>query len=771
MVKYHYAEKYQAWENDFATTIEGNNAMTTVKALDGNRFAGISHRSQRLAASAGAAMLALCASLSAWGDGAETMRIQSMADTYLLCDGNQLIDTGYYANHTTKVVMEYEIPETNKLNRFLFGNSGDGFPFGMYYQTGLQRFVYGTDSGSTSWKNSTIPCGLKQRFTATLDSKGGTISISSGGVSLYSESMTGTRTHANSETMKIFGSNAGTVCGCDVKLYSFAIYDDGTLVRDFIPYGRGAVTGLLDKCSGKVYTDTKNVSGHPFTIGTDDGYVWSKDSNRACLDTGYTANSQSKVEIDFSLTEADTAKQCVFSTGYGNSTLALYVNGTTNFAWACQDDTTAWNDAATVWHDTGVAADGARWTFAIDVPNRSVALVQGNGTTNYTAVIDAPPAKSASYSLKLFMDATNHTEKVFGINPASVRLYGLKIWDGATLARDYSPRLVDNVPGIYDAVNDVFIKSVSERGLSFGGDIACTSAFGSSGLAGNADAYLEFTGLQSINTGYTPTRNSRLVMDYGVFDRMPSTSSARCFFAANATDSFYLYYNKAASSQFYQYPGGSTASITDCFECRFKLDINLTNKTNTATLTFGDTNITKDFSKLKDSLELESIFIGSLRNGNSRGTFRLYSFAIYEYGSDTPSHFYTPCMIDGVAGLWDSCDKVFKQDVRGAAAFGIGGAGANGGGMTFLEHPQDCIVKKGRTVTLEAYAPGAVGYQWLKNGEVVEGATGRTLEVSWQSRAKADAYQCVSYYSIFGYGVSDAAYVGSAPTGMFIIFR
>ena len=727
--------------------------------------------------SAGAAMLALCALLPVYGDEAGISRIRSVADTYLQGDGNQLIDTGYCASHATKVVMEYEIPEINTNNRFIFGNSGDGFAFGMYYQTGLQRFVYGTDSGKVYWKNSQVPCGLKQRFTATLDSKNGRISIESGGVSLYNESMSGVRTQTNSVTMKIFGANNGLACGCDVKLYSFAIYDDGTLVRDFIPYGRDAVTGLLDRCSGKVYTDTKNVSGYPFSIGTDDGYVCAEKGNAQCLDTGYTANPQSKVEIDFSLTDADTANQCVFSTGYGGSTLSLYVNAEKNFAWVCQDGAVKWDDPATVWHDTFVAADGARRTFEIDVPNKTVVLKSGDGTVNYTGVIDTPLSMNAPHSLTLFMDVTNHSERTVhtdradGINSASVRLYGLKIHDGATIVRDYSPRLVDNVPGIYDAVNGTFVNSVSSKGLHFGGDLACSSA---SGVGGNADAYIEFTGSQSINTGYIPTRNSRLVMDYGVFDRSAGTTSARCFFAANSsTDNFYLYYNKSATSQFYEYPGGKTASLAQLSEGRFKLDINLTNKTDTAKLTQGGTVVaTADFKNLKDSLELASLCIGSLPNGNSRGTFRLYSFAIYEYGSETPIHFYTPSMMDGEIGLWDSCDKVFKANTREVdAVFLIGGAGVSGGGMTFLEQPQGCVVKRDQTAVLSAYAPGAVGYQWLKNGEIVEGATGPTLEVSYGTSRKADTYRCISHYAVFGYGVSEEAVVEKQRDGMRIILR
>ena len=252
-----------------------------------------------------------------------------------------------------------------------------------------------------------------------------------------------------------------------------------------------------------------------------------------------------------------------------------------------------------------------------------------------------------------------------------------------------------------------------------------------------------------------------------------SISSGSTTSSSNLTDNFYLYYNKAATSQTYQYPGGSTAGLASLSEGRFKLDINLTNKTNTATLTLGDTVVaTKDFSKLKDSLELASLCIGSLPNGNSRGTFRLYSFAIYEYGSDTPSHFYTPCMMEGVSGLWDSCDKVFKPNTReGGAAFLIGGAGVNGGGMTFLEQPQGCIVKRDQAVVLSAYAPGAVGYQWLKNGEIVEGATGPTLEVSYDESGKTDTYQCISHYAIFGYGVSAEAQVEKQKQGLAVIIR
>ena len=70
-----------------------------------------------------------------------------------------------------------------------------------------------------------------------------------------------------------------------------------------------------------------------------------------------------------------------------------------------------------------------------------------------------------------------------------------------------------------------------------------------------------------------------------------------------------------------------------------------------------------------------------------------------------------------------------------------------------------------------AFAPGAAGYQWLKDGEVVEGATGQTLEVAYGKGGTTNVYQCVSHYATFGYGVSDEAHVVNERIGLIISVR
>jgi hypothetical protein len=88
----------------------------------------------------------------------------------------------------------------------------------------------------------------------------------------------------------------------------------------------------------------------------------------------------------------------------------------------------------------------------------------------------------------------------------------------------------------------------------------------------------------------------------------------------------------------------------------------------------------------------------------------------------------------------------------------------------FSKHPQSCTVSVDGSSTLSAHAPGAVGYQWLKNGELIPGATGRTLDVEWETATSAD-YQCLALYAVRGYGVSNVATVENTRRGMLIILR
>ncbi len=64
-----------------------------------------------------------------------------------------------------------------------------------------------------------------------------------------------------------------------------------------------------------------------------------------------------------------------------------------------------------------------------------------------------------------------------------------------------------------------------------------------------------------------------------------------------------------------------------------------------------------------------------------------------------------------------------------------------------------------------------MGYQWLKNGQVISGAIGQTLAVPYEKGCATDTYQCISHYAIFGYGVSAEAQVENLPSGVVMCIR
>jgi hypothetical protein len=59
--------------------------------------------------------------------------------------------------------------------------------------------------------------------------------------------------------------------------------------------------------------------------------------------------------------------------------------------------------------------------------------------------------------------------------------------------------------------------------------------------------------------------------------------------------------------------------------------------------------------------------------------------------------------------------------------------------------------------------------EWIDN--IIEGATGRTLEVAHGKGGTTDTYQCLAHYNLFGYGLSNTASIENVPSGMVISFK
>lgn len=155
---------------------------------------------------------------------------------WVKANGNVYLDTTFNPNQNTRVVADVEW-DASATTSWLFGarngtNRG-AFAFLTY------KNAYRADYGSATTTLSVLPSG---RFTVEMDKN--VVKINGETVATASS-----QTFTTNYPMVLFANNtAGTISGyTTAKLYSLKIYDNGTLVRDYIPvrYTDDTVTGLI----------------------------------------------------------------------------------------------------------------------------------------------------------------------------------------------------------------------------------------------------------------------------------------------------------------------------------------------------------------------------------------------------------------------------------------------------------------------------------------------------------------------------------------------
>lgn len=157
---------------------------------------------------------------------------------YISSTGTQYIDTGFKPNQNSRITLQ--LAHTDTASSYLFSASEANPLFGLCYVSG-----YYAEYGS-----------MQKQFSADLSTVT-TIDVSN------SAFVVGSQSFATAVADFTAPSNLFLCCGNDggspnlhasLKLYSCQIYDNGTLVRDFIP-AKDEVgnAGLYDKVEGKFY--------------------------------------------------------------------------------------------------------------------------------------------------------------------------------------------------------------------------------------------------------------------------------------------------------------------------------------------------------------------------------------------------------------------------------------------------------------------------------------------------------------------------------------
>ena len=117
-------------------------------------------------------------------------------------------------------------------------------------------------------------------------------------------------------------------------------------------------------------------------------------------------------------------------------------------------------------------------------------------------------ATPANSNATIYIFAKVNTSLSVENRKAHMKVYGFKVYEGNTLVRNMTPciRKSDNEPGMYDLVNNKFYKNIG------------TGQFNYKEIPGETGYtkldYIESTGTQYINTGYIPTANTGMELEF-----------------------------------------------------------------------------------------------------------------------------------------------------------------------------------------------------------------------------------------------------------------
>lgn len=168
---------------------------------------------------------------------------------YIESTGSQYVDTKFVPNQDTKVTVDFEAAANASGNIAFFGarQGTSSSTFAVWLASGVVNPQYGSVAYNTKTLTLDYVKRLTYNFNKNIFAVGGqTVTFA-------------TATFSSGATLCLLSVNtAGTVDSrmSAGKLYSCQIYDNGTLVRDYIPVQRlDGTVGLLDKVNNVFYSD------------------------------------------------------------------------------------------------------------------------------------------------------------------------------------------------------------------------------------------------------------------------------------------------------------------------------------------------------------------------------------------------------------------------------------------------------------------------------------------------------------------------------------
>lgn len=370
---------------------------------------------------------------------------------YIQSSGNAYIDTDFKPNQKSRVRMDVEVGTPVAATMCFFGARNASQP------TATQAYnVWVMNTGATIRSDF-----FGANASLTFSAASGTrilIDKDKNICHVNDETITNTQ-NTGQATLDLFLLACNDIGSPDyslpAKLYSCQIYDNGLLVRDFVPcIDPEGTVGLYDLAGGTFYG---NSGTGAFTAGytpklLPDGSTeleWIQSDGNQYIDTDFVPNNQSGYYLDFQLLKIETADLTIM--GVVDPNICL-LGGTSRFNWAFKSGT------------------GISGTFGPSDTNRH--LWEMNFMNSGVCKLDESEQSVSQFSATNTRDAYIFATHYSGSGPYGAipaRVFAAKISSGDNLVKDYVPCKTESGEiGLYDRVSGTVYTNAGTEAFTAG---------------------------------------------------------------------------------------------------------------------------------------------------------------------------------------------------------------------------------------------------------------------------------------------------------------
>lgn len=375
---------------------------------------------------------------------------------YIESTGTQYINTGFKPNGNSGIIIDYQQIGTIAYQDALFGarQTSSQAAFAMWLSSNETYPQY----GNVSYNTKPISITNNTRLIYKLDK--GKASCGDKNVSFNQSSFS---SNCNLTLFAINTKDAIDSRRVSGKLYSCKVYDNGTLIRDFIPAKRTSDSkcGLWDKINYKFYTDE---SGGNFTAGTEKTTIaaigtpieYIQSSGTQYINSGFIPKATTRT-----IMKAEPMSWSAWSAFFGTR------NATSPTA---SQAYIAAVPAATLYRSDYF---GSSLTAETSTIMQITNIDKNKNICSFNNIMITNTSSTVNATTNMFLLALNDvgTAKYF----LSAKLYSCKIYDGDTLVRDFIPiKTTTNVYGLWDKVNKVFYSNAGTGTFTGGPAITLT---------------------------------------------------------------------------------------------------------------------------------------------------------------------------------------------------------------------------------------------------------------------------------------------------------